>query len=674
MRYRYLEPVNRKRLTKLGLSSLVLAALTTITCLNLLDTSRSHAANTASFKPGDIMSDNVMANKKTMSQSQIQSFLKSKNSCNDTNLSKLTYHNSTYGYLDYNGVRYEYHLVNGHFICMADQDFNGESAAHIIWQAAQDYHVNPQVLIVLLQKEQGLVTDTWPNYNHQYAAATGYDCPDNGTGCNNQNAGFKNQIRKAANLFHEVLDNRDYDGDGFITNYPVGTNYIQYNPSKSCGGSYVTIKNRATSSLYRYTPYQPNAAALAASPGQTVSCGAYGNLNFWRYFNDWFGPSTIKDNYRFEKLVGPSGATNTVNSSDLGDSTKTLSVGSKIYTFYYDSSNKNLRLTLWNGSSWQTTVLDGTGATTPGATTDDVGQGISAAVWNGSIQVYYYDTTSGDLRHAWTNSNGWHAETLDGSKTSLGGSDKDVGKFSMVSIWHNGIQLYYYNVTDGSLMHAWWPGNGWRFETLDGTSSSVSGQSDDVGSEGAILNWGSGIQLYYHNSTTGNLEHTWWPGDGKWHFEILDGTTTSLGKHNANVGLNSIAVTQYGPEIQLYYDDSTNGNLIHTWWTGSTWHTETIDGTSGSIFGNDSNVGSEITLEKFQKDLFLFYYDTTTSVWRAAYYDHAWYSFPLDGASNALSLSSAPVGGQLSTTIYDNSSLQIFYQRSGALEHVWANR
>lgn len=239
-------------------------------------------ATLSGFSAGRIMDDAVMANKNSMSEAQIQAFLKSKNSCNDSNLSRLSGYNANEGWINgSNGKIFYYNLRNGKFVCMADENFNGESAARIIWQAAQDYSINPQVLVVLLQKEQGLVTDTWPNKNYQYAAATGYDCPDNGNGCNNANAGFKTQVRKAANLFRAVLD-------GGWSNYPVGVNYIQYSPIASCGGSNVNIQNRATSSLYRYTPYQPNPGALAAGWG-TATCGAYGNRNFYNYFTDWFG-------------------------------------------------------------------------------------------------------------------------------------------------------------------------------------------------------------------------------------------------------------------------------------------------------------------------------------------------------------------------------------------------
>ncbi|MBR0431980.1 hypothetical protein IJK16_03200, partial [Candidatus Saccharibacteria bacterium] len=232
------------------------------------------------FNPGLIITDYVMSEYNSMTEAEIQTFLKSKNSCDNTNTYLATVYSS-----------YSYHIKDGHFVCLADELFGegieyggttGETAAHIIWQAAQDYHINPRVLIVLLQKEQGLITDTWPN-NIQYRSATGYGCPDTAA-CNSKYYGFKNQIRNAANLFRTVLD-------GGWTNYPVGNNYIQYNPNASCGGSIVNIQNLATSALYRYTPYQPNAAALAAGYG-TAYCGAYGNRNFYLYFQDWFGGIT----------------------------------------------------------------------------------------------------------------------------------------------------------------------------------------------------------------------------------------------------------------------------------------------------------------------------------------------------------------------------------------------
>ena len=41
------------------------------------------------------------------------------------------------------------------------------------------------------------------------------------------------------------------------------------------------IENRATAALYYYTPFTPNAAALANLGGTGDACLSYGNRNFW---------------------------------------------------------------------------------------------------------------------------------------------------------------------------------------------------------------------------------------------------------------------------------------------------------------------------------------------------------------------------------------------------------
>lgn len=264
------------------------------------------AASTAGFNPGYIISDYQMGNYKSMSEAQIQQFLTSKNSCPNTNY-------NYYLSLSAN-PKYTWHWANGHFVCLSEERFgdgevigSGETAAHIIWKAAQDYKINPQVILVLLQKETSLITDPIPN-NGDYRKATGYGCPDTAA-CSSKYYGFKNQVRNAAALFRTVLD-------GGWTNYPLGDNYIQYNPNAACGGSVVNVKNLATSALYRYTPYQPNAGALAAGYG-TATCGAYGNRNFYLYFQDWFGGITSDGWPSLSKILKTNRVSNANSELDL---------------------------------------------------------------------------------------------------------------------------------------------------------------------------------------------------------------------------------------------------------------------------------------------------------------------------------------------------------------------
>ncbi|HEX6258666.1 MAG TPA: hypothetical protein VFZ48_04255 [Candidatus Saccharimonadales bacterium] len=233
------------------------------------------------FKPGRIIDDSIFSNVNTMSAGQIQGFLNSKVPTCDTQGTQP----SEFG----GGTRAQYGRANGNpppFICLKDYRENNKPAAQIIREVAVQYQINPQVLIVLLQKEQGLVTDTWP-WKSQYRSATGYGCPDTAP-CDRDYYGFTNQVRWAAKMFRAILN----DDPEWYTRYNVGANRIQYNPNSSCGSSMVNVENRATAALYNYTPYQPNAAALQAGYGQGNSCSAYGNRNFYLYFTDWFGATT----------------------------------------------------------------------------------------------------------------------------------------------------------------------------------------------------------------------------------------------------------------------------------------------------------------------------------------------------------------------------------------------
>lgn len=242
-----------------------------------LKTLQNASASVNGWSAGHIIDDGVFMNSSTMSVSRIQSFLNSQVSSCDTWGSQP----SEFG----GGTRRQWAEAHGYsapFTCLRNYSQGGKSAAQIIYTAAQDFNINPQVLLVLLQKEQGLVKDTWP-LSIQYRSATGYGCPDNAA-CDSDYYGFTNQVRWAARMFRAIMT----DSPTWYTPYVLGNNYIQYNPSASCGGSTVNIQNRATKALYNYTPYQPNKGALNAGWG-TASCGSYGNRNFYLYFTGWFG-------------------------------------------------------------------------------------------------------------------------------------------------------------------------------------------------------------------------------------------------------------------------------------------------------------------------------------------------------------------------------------------------
>ncbi|AWB95914.1 hypothetical protein DCE93_09765 [Agromyces badenianii] len=80
---------------------------------------------------------------------------------------------------------------------------------------------------------------------------------------------------------------------GSFTSIRIGeVNAVRYHPNAACGTKDVRVQNKATAALYYYTPYTPNAAALNNLYGTGDACSAYGNRNFWRMYNDWFGSPT----------------------------------------------------------------------------------------------------------------------------------------------------------------------------------------------------------------------------------------------------------------------------------------------------------------------------------------------------------------------------------------------
>lgn len=312
----------------------------------------SSAANLGNFNAGNIISDAVMSNYTAMSVSDIQNFLDSKNKCNETNYNLYLQYTAAHPNITWH---WEGEPYNGHFVCLAQEKFgdgeaigNGMTAAEIIAGAAKQYKINPQVLIVLLQKESSLITDKVPN-SHDYRQATGYGCPDTAA-CDSKYYGFKNQVYRAAELFRYVLDNnsRYYPANG----KPI---YVGYHPSSSCGGTKIVIENRATAALYQYTPYQPNAAALNAGYGIGDTCSAYGNRNFYLYFTDWFGSTqaavdgeliTIPDGqYSLssavgsERVLGLSGTNAQLSALDNEDKTQLWNFQRDTATGYYQITN-----------------------------------------------------------------------------------------------------------------------------------------------------------------------------------------------------------------------------------------------------------------------------------------------------------------------------------------------
>jgi len=234
----------------------------------------AEAADTSQFKAGNIITDQLFFDGSAMSAGAVQTFLNVRNpNCVAGAMPCLKNYRQT------TPTRAGSSTCPGTYTGAAN-----ETAATIITKIGQACGISQRVLLVILQKEEGLVTASGSSLSTtRYRSAMGFGCPDTAA-CDSTYYGFFNQVYAAASQYRRYA--------AYPTNYShrAGmTNNVRYNPSASCGSSPVYIANQATAGLYNYTPYQPNAAALAAGAGSGDYCSAYGNRNFWIYFTNWFG-------------------------------------------------------------------------------------------------------------------------------------------------------------------------------------------------------------------------------------------------------------------------------------------------------------------------------------------------------------------------------------------------
>ncbi|MBI2355827.1 MAG: hypothetical protein HYV13_01300 [Candidatus Doudnabacteria bacterium] len=178
------------------------------------------------------------------------------------------------------------------------------TAAELIYDSAVSKGLNPQVLLVMLQKEQSLINGSFTSDDSLQRAldrAVGFGCPDY-EGCGDIFLGFYRQLfgtfdssgsrwlGAAASLMksfrYEISGVRVgrgpmVDGNNQVFGRPVvrttrkGDSAVIDNTNGGFSGvaptQTVTFGNFATAALYRYTPHVFN-----------------GNYNFWKFYTTWF--------------------------------------------------------------------------------------------------------------------------------------------------------------------------------------------------------------------------------------------------------------------------------------------------------------------------------------------------------------------------------------------------
>jgi uncharacterized delta-60 repeat protein len=216
--------------------------LSVVAAENVLgDFMRSVAEKGASGNKDDIISDVEYRDYQSLSLAEIQSFLENWNS-----------YLATYQTTDYWGVQ--------------------RSAAEIIYNAAQNNQINPEVILTTLQKEQTLITTSGQPTSGQLDWAMGYAVG------NDNYRGFGKQVEAAAWQFDHYWTAYLDLGNPTPSGWGVGITKVTDDDVS------VTPENKATAAFYTYTPY-----AGYQWGGNDPAWG--GNYLFWIYY-DQFGFGT----------------------------------------------------------------------------------------------------------------------------------------------------------------------------------------------------------------------------------------------------------------------------------------------------------------------------------------------------------------------------------------------
>lgn len=233
------------------------------------------------FNPNNIISDSEMMDSRSMSLTEIQQFLESKNSFLATY--KTT---NAYGTPNKSAAEIIYDAANNNYNCdgvvlnsLTDESERQQKCKRITT-------ISPKVILTTIQKESSLIEsnrnadriDYWP---------LGYGCPDSG-GCNPRYQGFGKQVNSTALQFLHYMT---VNAPDWRYAYRAGNTYSFGNTI----GDYacdpyqnVTIENNATAALYIFTPHVFN-----------------GNYNFYTKYKKYF-PTGAK-NYPDGSLLQISG-------------------------------------------------------------------------------------------------------------------------------------------------------------------------------------------------------------------------------------------------------------------------------------------------------------------------------------------------------------------------------
>ena len=321
-----------------------------------------------------------------------------------------------------------------------------------------------------------------------------------------------------------------------------------------------------------------------------------------------------------------------------------LDSSSNPHISYYYAARDELRYASWGGNQWSIMVVDSYGDTGKYSSlaidsndiphisyffdkTDEEGLELKYAVWNGTQWVIetvdtfkgvgqytslaldsqnqphisYYDIETGKLKYAYKDASGWHNDYVD--------TIQGAGKYTSIALDRDDRpHISYFVETQDRIKYSRWLGTTWEpyiVEDVDrdlhtGTYTSLALDSND-----------NPVISYYH-FYEGELKYAWWNENGNdtdgWFFTaVIDGEGD-----DEDVGRYSSLALDANDIPYITYFDETNGQLLFTFWNGSTWEFSVVD--------DDGRVGEYTSLALADNgDPHISYYDASNHALKYAY-------------------------------------------------------
>jgi hypothetical protein len=539
-----------------------------------------------SFNANKIIDDYTLDNTSTMSAQDINNFLNQfANSCISPNSGFKS--NDPTGYSPSAGYQY------GGFV----------TSGQVIYDAAQAYGINPQVLITTLEKEQSLITgrNNFSGYcnngdQHKYAAAVGYGCPDSGTTysysglslyqrngvtisdtgttCVNSasKAGFSQQVIRAAWLlkFGEQRsegkinwavikgswDNSDdpqtcYGGpmtQGSFQRCPSGGSSF-YDGYSTIDSTAVHMDTGATAALYWYTPH------------------FHGNQVFYTLFTGWFG-STIS-NYCL-----PTSQAAIITDVQFRKLQPHIASGN--YIIYSGTQTNCVESHTWQTgfTSWQEHTVSNLPAIDPSVAGSMHYADLSGSGKDNPVLVDTLNTGSGMTEfHVWDYSmRNWVVHAVSNLPDNMSGVAINFA-YMYGTHTETPVALGYSGTSSGMVeLHTWNSGlQSWRQHIVTNLPvinpanmiirfANILGGSDDTG-----------VAIGYAGTATGMVEfHVWNPGYYSWNQHIVTNLPTSI-VNNGSIQFADLNGDGRSEAIFVQTKNTTSGRIeFHVWNPGFT--------------------------------------------------------------------------------------------------------